>query len=70
MHIGHRIKEVVKEREMTVVDFARAISCSRVHVYKIFQKATIDTGLLQRISIVLRYDFFKDYSKCCQNDDM
>lgn len=70
MHIGRRIKEVVKEREMAVVDFSRAIPCSRVHVYKIFQKATIDTGLLQRISIVLRYDFFKDYSECIQNDDM
>lgn len=70
MHIGRRINEVVKERKMTVVDFARAIPCSRVHAYKIFQKATIDTGLLQRIGVVLKYDFFKDYSKCFHNDDM
>ena len=55
---------------MTVVNFARAIPCSRVHAYKIFQKATIDTGLLLRICIVLSYNFFKDYSKCCHTDDM
>lgn len=70
LHIGKRIQEVVKERGMTVVDFAHAIPCSRVHAYKIIQKATIDTGLLQRIGVVLCYDFFKDYSECRQKDDM
>lgn len=64
MHIGQRIKEVFKERGITVVAFARAIPCSRENVYRIFKNNNIDILLLKRIGQVLNHDFFKDISKC------
>ena len=66
MHIGQRIKKVVKEREMTVVDFARALPCSRENVYKLFRKDNIDVKHLSRICLVLEHDFFLELSECIQ----
>lgn len=63
MHIGNLIKQQVIEQNITVVWFAKQLSCSRTNVYKIFDKATIDTSVLMRISIILHYDFFKHYSE-------
>lgn len=64
MHIGQRIKEVLKERGITVVAFARSIPCSRENVYRIFKNDNIDIHQLKRISKVLEHDFFKDISEC------
>ncbi len=66
LHIGKRIQEVVKERGMTVVDFARALPCSRENAYKIFRKDDIDVRQLGRICQVLKHDFFLDLSECGQ----
>ena len=41
---------------------ATQICCTRTNVYKIFEKESLDTVLLMRISKALRYDFFKLYS--------
>lgn len=62
MHIGNEIRKVLKDREMTVVELASRLSCTRVNVYKIFEKHSIDTELLLRISIALEYDFFSLYN--------
>lgn len=64
MHIGERIKEVFKERGITVVAFARSIPCSRENVYRIFKNENIDILQLMRIGKVLEHDFFKDISEC------
>lgn len=64
MHIGERIKEVFKERGITVVEFACSIPCSRENVYRIFKNANIDILRLKRIGRVLKHDFFKDISEC------
>lgn len=61
MHIGKLIKEQVEIQGKTVVWLAERLSCSRTNIYKIFEKSSIDTSLLMRISIVLRYNFFKAY---------
>ena len=66
IHIGKRIQEVVEERGMTVVDFARAIPCSRENVYKIFRKDNIDIKQLAHICQVLSHDFFLELSECGQ----
>ncbi len=63
MHIGQLIKEKVEEQGKTIVWFSQQIPCNRTNVYKIFDKSSIDTRLLLRISTVLRYDFFGEYSK-------
>ena len=64
VHLGQEVKKKVKERGMTVSEFARRIICSRSNVYDIFKREYIDISLLQRISKVLNYNFmqkFKSY---------
>jgi len=61
LHIGHKIKEVLHERDMQIVSFAKRINRSRNVVYDIFERQSIDTELLKQISEVLNYDFFKLY---------
>lgn len=63
MHIGQRIKEVLEERHSPVTWLAKEINCERTNVYNIFSRKDISTGLLQKISIILDYDFFKDLSE-------
>lgn len=62
VHIGKEIKRKMEERQRTVVWAARHLSCSRTNVYKIFDKYTIDTDSLTRISRLLDFDFFSLYS--------
>lgn len=59
-HLGHRIKSVFEQRQMTISEFARQIHCERTNVYTIFNRSAIDTDLLARISKVLEYNFFSD----------
>ena len=63
MHIGNLIKQQLEEQGRSVVWFARKLSYSRTNVYKIFEKPSIDTSLLLRISSILNYDFFKHYTE-------
>lgn len=63
MHIGEEIRKELKRQERTVTWLAKHIHCERQNIYNIFQRSTIDTGLLQRISVVLHHDFFALYSK-------
>ena len=62
MHIGQLIKQVLEEQGRTVVWFARKMSFSRTNAYKIFEKPSIDTEVLYRISKILQYDFFKHFT--------
>lgn len=62
MHIGHRIREVLTEQRRPASWLAARICVTRTHVYKIFEKQTLDTDLLLRISRVLGHDFFADIS--------
>lgn len=63
IHIGKKIREVLDQRPISVVDFAKSINLSRNSAYKIFEKETIDTGQLQSIGNVLNYDFFNYYEQ-------
>jgi transcriptional regulator with XRE-family HTH domain len=60
VHIGKKIKEVLKQSGMKSKDFASAINLSRTNIYSIFRRQTVDTGLLKQISRVLNHNFF-DY---------
>ncbi|MBO5062181.1 MAG: XRE family transcriptional regulator [Prevotella sp.] len=62
IHIGKRIEAVLRDRERTVAWFARKLYCNRQNVYDIFKRESIDTTLLQRISVILEHNFFKDLS--------
>lgn len=56
--IGKEIKRVLKERGMSISEFAKRINTHRRNVYDIFERKSIDSSLLQKISRVLGYDFF------------
>ncbi len=78
--IGQIIKGELLEQERSVAWFSRKIHLDRSNVYRLFQKNSIDTDLLRRISQVLRRDFFALYSqelaedfrnvpRICRSDD-
>lgn len=61
IHIGNEIKSVFEKRGLTITEFSKRINKSRENVYSIFNRKTIDTGLLLSISNVLEFDFFSIY---------
>ena len=60
--IGSQIEKILREKRMSVSEFAKKINTNRNNVYHIFNRKTIDTGLLEKISNVLGYNFFKSYN--------
>ena len=63
MHIGQRIKEVMKAKKVPAVTVAKEIACERTNLYNIFEREDINTSLLRKLSVVLNHDFFKELSK-------
>jgi len=61
IHIGKQIKKVLEENGIGVSEFARRINTNRNNVYDIFQRESMDTSLLKKISTVLHHDFFRHY---------
>ncbi|MGN1376668.1 MAG: helix-turn-helix domain-containing protein [Prevotella sp.] len=61
--IGELIKQKLQEKGKTSVWLARQIPYSRGNIYKIYNKKSIDTATLMRISMALEYDFFKHFSQ-------
>ena len=56
------IKKELKALGRSVSWLARTIHMERSSIYKIFERDSIDLGLLVRISIVMNHDFFQDIS--------
>lgn len=63
IHIGELIRQVLEEQGRTITWLANQIGCSRENLYKIFRRSWIHTDMLQKISVSLNYDFFKEYSQ-------
>jgi len=63
IHIGQIIRTAVKNKKMTVTGFAQSINCTTRNVYKIFDKESVDTGLLEKIGRALNQNFFVHYLK-------
>lgn len=61
MHIGEKVKARAKELRIGPTELARAIKTSKQNVYGIYQRETIDTGLLQKLGKALEFDFFVYY---------
>lgn len=62
-NIGTLIRNVLKERNLSVKDFAEQLGIKRPNAYRIFESNSIDTSLLLKISQILDYDFFGDISE-------
>jgi len=61
--IGKIIEEELRCQGRSVTWLSRQIHCDRRNIYDIFQRDSIDTSLLMRISRVLGVDFFRYFSK-------
>lgn len=68
-HIGQKIKNVVKDKGLSVSEFGRRIFTHRRNVYDIFERESIDTSLLEKISKVLDYNFFQEFDDSGLNKD-
>jgi hypothetical protein len=62
VHIGKKVEEVVKKAGLTAIRFSKLMNMTRDGAYKIFAKEIIDTDQLNKISVVLKHDFFKYFS--------
>ena len=60
IHVGKLIRERLKEEGKSVVWLAQELGCHRTNVYNIFEKNSLDTNTIRRISIIMRHNFF-DY---------
>lgn len=56
--IGELIKEEIRSQERSITWFARKLCIDRSNVYRLFQKNSVDTDLLARISLALDKNFF------------
>lgn len=61
--IGSLINDEVRRQQIPITEFAKMINCKRSNVYDIFKRNTIDIQLLQRISLVLKHNYFEDLAK-------
>ena len=62
IHIGRLIREQLKADNRSVSWLAREIHCTRNHVYKIFNKPSLDGDLLLKISVAMNFNFFQFYT--------
>ena len=61
IHIGRIIQAKMKADGRSARWFARKLNCTVANVYKIYEKPTINTDLLLRISYILQINFFACY---------
>lgn len=60
-HIGQLIKAKLKEKNISITEFARRIHCERSNIYNIFKRKSIDIDMLVLISQTLDFDFIYEY---------
>lgn len=68
-HIGKKIEEVVRIKNIPIVEFAKRVNTTRNNLYNIFRRESIDTDLLWKIGEILDYDFFLFLSKETKHRD-
>ncbi len=61
--IGQLIKDEMKRQERSVSWMARKLDLDRSNVYRLFQRNSIDTDLLMRVSLALNVDYFAYFSQ-------
>ena len=62
IHIGHLIQAQLKADKRSVGWLAKQIPCTRNHVYKIFNRPSLDADLILRISVAMNFNFFRYYT--------
>ena len=67
-HAGEMIKTELQKQGRTITWLSKQLGYSRENMYKIFNRKWIYTDLLLRISIIMDYDFFSQYSDYYKNN--
>lgn len=62
IHIGRLVQAQLKADQRSASWLARKIGCTRNHVYKIFNRPSLDADLILKISIAMSFNFFQYYS--------
>jgi hypothetical protein len=62
-HTGHLIREVLDRQKRSVSWLAREIQCERTTCYDIFERKFVNTEQLEKISIALQHNFFRDLAE-------
>ena len=62
IHTGKLIQKIMEEEGRKPEWLAEKIPCHKNHIYRIYEQEYIHPQLLERISIILKYNFFSHYS--------
>ena len=62
IHIGQEIKQEVQKQDLTIEDFANNLHLASSEIENIFNKTSLETDLLLKISKLLKRDFFSLFS--------
>lgn len=62
-HIGKLIRAELERQEHSITWFAKSINCDRSNCYDIFERKFVNPELLEKISIVLNRNFFRDLAE-------
>lgn len=60
--IGKLVEAELRKQQRSVVWLSQKLDCNRTNVYKIFNRRSIDTELLLKISNALQRNFFESYT--------
>jgi len=63
IHIGSEIQKVMNITGTRMSVFCKKMEMSKQNAYNVLKRETIDTGLLERASKALDYNFFRLYVK-------
>lgn len=61
LHIGKEIRRIAKQKQVKQIELAEMIITSKQNIYSIYQRKTIDTGILVKICNALNHNFFTYY---------
>lgn len=62
IHIGKLIEAAIRDQGRAPAWLAAKLCCDRSNIYNIMRRESVDTQLLQKLSLLLDIDFFKYYS--------
>ncbi|HYG52994.1 MAG TPA: hypothetical protein VD905_18975 [Flavobacteriales bacterium] len=69
VHIGNKVKEVLRKERIPVAKLAEKIHLTRDAAYKMLKKETIPMDQLRKIGAITGHDFFQYYRDQSTVDD-
>ena len=70
LHIGMCIRTELERQGRTSVWLANELGYHRTNIYKIYDKRSLDTSVLLRISQIMDFDFFQLYSDSLKREQV